>query len=103
MQLALPLTDDRIESVSAAESLRRSAAAKRDAAKEISLAQAQLVLAAIIDSGVDGVTRHQIAERLQIPLSSVCGRVNELLHDVRPRIYVADFRRDGRSVLLYRG
>lgn len=26
----------------------------------------------------DGLTRHELAERLQLPLATVCGRVNEL-------------------------
>lgn len=37
-----------------------------------------LVLEAISDSGDQGATRHELAEKLRRPLSSICARVNEL-------------------------
>jgi hypothetical protein len=101
MQLPLNL-DEPIESVSPAKSLARSKAAKRDGYKLADSHQAMLVFIAIAQSHADGLTRHEIAEKIGIPLSSVCGRVNELLHAEQPKVYVAAFRRDGRSVLIAR-
>lgn len=36
------------------------------------------VLEAIADSGSDGITRHELADKLRRPLSSMCARVSEL-------------------------
>lgn len=103
MQLTLPLTDAPIQTVTAAESRSRSRSAKRDGYAIVNSYQLQLVLDVVAAAGSDGVTRHEIADRLSIPLSSVCGRVNELLNVARALIYVAEQRRSGRSVLVYRG
>lgn len=48
------------------------------------------------------MTRHEIAAVTGLPLSSICGRVSELLHEGSIAIAVADgrrVRRDGRHVL----
>jgi IclR helix-turn-helix domain len=100
MQLPLNL-DEPVESVSPAKSLARSKAARRDGYKLADSHQALVVLAAIKQAS-EGLTRHEIAAKIGIPLSSVCGRVNELLHADNPKVYVAAFRRDGRSVLIAR-
>lgn len=39
---------------------------------------AELIVAELRRVGADGATRHQLAERLRLKLSTVCGRVNEL-------------------------
>lgn len=48
------------------------------------------------------MTRHELADACHLPLSSVCGRVSELLHEGSVVIAVEDgkrVRRDGRFVL----
>lgn len=87
------------------ESLQRSAEAKaavRPAVVDRS-SQAAQVLACIREAGPSGLTRHEIAERMRLPLSSVCGRVNELLREARPAVFIAAERRLGRSVVVCRG
>lgn len=44
-----------------------------------------------------GATRDEIAAALGIPLSSVCGRVNELLNCQPPAVYETNDRRVTRS------
>ena len=61
-------------------------------------AQSLRVLECVRNAGECGMTRHEIADELKIPLSSVCGRVNELLGSKLQQR--AGQRRDGRAVLF---
>lgn len=102
MQLTLPLADASIQTVTAAESRSRSRSAKRDGLKRADTTLHVAVLSYVAACGSNGATRNEIAEGLGIALSSVCGRVNELLNVERPKLYVSSVRRDGRSVLVAR-
>lgn len=64
--------------------------------------QRQVVLDAVAQSGASGLTRNEIAERLGIALSSVCGRVTELLEsgDVFQQPGV---KRNKRAVVFAKG
>jgi len=103
MQLTLPLTDAPIETVTPTDSLSRSASAKRDSHRALTIGnQHTLIISCIQSAGQLGMTRHEIAEALNLPLSSVCGRVNELLNVDRPVIYISATRRQSRSVIIHR-
>lgn len=93
------------------ESLRESKQAKRDAYRRNRGAmstQAKQVLAAIQSAGGDGVTRQEIADSTGLKLSTVCGRVNDLLNakddagELAPQIFVKG-RRSGSGVCFARG
>jgi hypothetical protein len=58
------------------------AATSRTAAQSVApraVGQAARILSALAEAGDAGLTRHELAERLGLPLSSVCGRVNQLV------------------------
>lgn len=57
------------------------------------------VLKVIVDAGVAGVTRQEIADLYGIPIQSVCGRVKELL-DGQFVVQSGTRERHGRRVLL---
>lgn len=61
-------------------------------------AQRQLVFRYIQKLDEVGATRHEIAEALGLPLSSVCGRVNELL--TLGDVVETDQRRSKRTVVV---
>lgn len=100
MQLELNLTDAPT-TVTHRESVARSRAAKVDAYRACDTSTHRLVLDCLTSHPL-GLTRHEIAELTGLPLSSVCGRVNELLNEDRPKLYVSDERREKRSVLKSR-
>ena len=60
------------------------------------------VLAAIVEAGSAGLTRHEAAAILSLPVSSVCGRVKPLL-DSGELFQKPGVRREGRAVLFARG
>lgn len=85
------------------DSRRRSRKAKFDANQDLQhrrVGQALRVLEAIRQAGSRGATRNELADLLDVPLASVCGRCNELLAGDRPEVYVGAERRNGRSVLF---
>jgi len=103
VQLTLPLTDTPITTVTPTESRSRSRRAKLDSHSKLNASkQRESVLACIQSAGEQGMTRNEIAESLGIPLSSVCGRVNELLNVERPIVYISATRRSSRSVIIFR-
>jgi len=61
--------------------------------------QSLKVVAAIQAAGDSGLTRHECADLLGLPVSSVCGRVKPLL-DSGVLYQRKGVRRDGRAVLF---
>lgn len=61
--------------------------------------QSRDVLAAIVAAGETGRTRHEVADELGIPVTSVCGRVKPLL-DAGVLFQRPGERRNGRAVLF---
>ena len=64
--------------------------------------QSVKVVAAIQAAGDAGLTRHECADLLGLPVSSVCGRVKPLL-DSGLLYQKPGVRRDGRTVIFVRG
>lgn len=107
MQLPLNLFDQPPVSVSPSQSRQASRATKRAALRGMSAAsrgaQAERVLECLRSAGTTGMTRHEIADELRLPLSSVCGRVNDLLIESPSPVYqLSGCRRDGRSIVFAR-
>lgn len=59
--------------------------------------QRRRVLAAIRRHGPRGATREEIADELQLKVTSVCARVNELKNAVPPRVRDTNARRKTRD------
>jgi hypothetical protein len=100
-QLQLGLTDP-IESIAPAQSRARSRASRNASYATANLTGGRAVVMDCLMQHPAGLTREEIASLTGLKLSTVCGRVNELLNVEQPRIYVAAHRRDKRSVLVYR-
>lgn len=56
---------------------------------------AEIVYQCIVDCGEHGATREEIARLTGLKLSSVCGRVSELLGEPRPRVVQHGDKRPG--------
>ena len=67
--------------------------------------QRMAVLQFIKEAGAEGVTRKEMADRTDILLQSICGRVNELLKptDGSPPQVFQDGKRNGSAVLKAKG
>ena len=92
-----PQTPTRARTLHVSRATRREAKTKHEPHM---CAQSQAVLAAIRESGGAGMTRHEVAAALGIPVSSVCGRVKPMLGG---SLYQDGTRRDGRAVLKAKG
>ena len=74
-------------------SVRNRNKVKRDIKPRLS-GQRLRVLEFVKTRGIEGATRHEIAEGLGIPLQSVCGRVAELLDKRWPELLETDAKRE---------
>lgn len=101
-QLQLGPTDTPIATITPAQSRARSRRAKTDSHATANLTGGRAIVMDCLMQHPAGLTREEIANVTGLKLSTVCGRVNELLNVENPRIYVAAHRRDKRSVLVYR-
>lgn len=102
MQLQLGLTDTPINSVSPAQSSTRSVSSRNASYATANLTGGRAVVMDCLMKHPAGLTREEIASLTGLKLSTVCGRVNELLNVEQPRIYVAAESRNKCSVLVYR-
>lgn len=94
-----------------AASLRESRAVKREAFRRNRVrsgSQLHQVLDAIQAAGGKGATRPEIADATGLKLSTVCGRVNDLLNErndagvLDPRVFVQG-KRSGSGVCFAKG
>lgn len=106
-QLQLPLYSEPVHTITPTQSRTNSRSAKADARAKVVNASAarQIILSAIEQSGANGMTRDELAVQLGLKIQTVCPRVHELLSVDNPRVAVLgkEFRRNGKSVLVYRG
>jgi len=102
MQLDLGLTDTPISTVTPTESLSRSASAKRDSHRQVTIGDSHERIYQALLQCSDGLTREEIAQRTGMKLSTVCARVNEMLNASVTKIYIGSERRNKCSVVFAR-